>query len=115
MQNFEQILFIYKVIVLKDLALCMENLHAMGPFRYWQRPCPVSSLLSSLSGCVESGRVAFRYWQRSCSVSSPLDSLSGRIGSGKVVCLATSTPGRLLGIRPRGAVAWVYAPASLPN
>ena len=49
----------------KDFAPCMENLHAKEPFRYWQRPCSVSSPLNSSSGRVESGRVAFRNWQRS--------------------------------------------------
>ena len=57
--------FLYKVIPLGDLVLCMENLHAKGPSRDWQRPCSVSSLLNSSSGRVESGRVAFRNWQRS--------------------------------------------------
>ena len=55
--------FLYKVIPLRDLVLCMENLHAMGPFRYWQRPYSVSSPLNSLSGLVENGTVAFRNWQ----------------------------------------------------
>ena len=53
------------VIPLGDPVLCMENLHAMGPFRYWQRPYSVSSPLNSLSGRVENGMVAFRNWQRS--------------------------------------------------
>ena len=73
------ICFLYKVILLEDPALCMENLHAMGPFHYWQRPCSAVSPLNSLSGCVESGRVAFCNWQRSHSASSPLDSSSGRV------------------------------------
>ena len=102
------------VIFLEDLALCMENLHAMGPFHYWQRPCSVSSPLNSSSGCVESGGVAFCNWQRSHSVSSPLDSSSCRVKSSKVVCLAASKPqagywGSVL--KAPGA----YAPASLPN
>ena len=107
--------FLYKIILLGDLSLCMRKLHVMGPFHFWQHPCSVSSLLNSSSGCVENGRVAFRNWQRSRSVSSPLDSSSGRVKSGKVVSLAASTPDRLLGIRPQGAAAWVYAPASLPD
>ena len=92
-ETLRNFLFIYKVIVLEDLALCMENLHPMGPFHYWQCPCSVSSPLNSSSGCVENGRVAFRYWQRSCSISSPLDSSSGRAENGKVVRLAARTPG----------------------
>ena len=36
----------------------MENLHAKGPFRDWQRPCSVSSPLNSSSGCAENGKVA---------------------------------------------------------
>ena len=39
--------FLYKVIPLGDLVLCMENLHAKGPSRDWQRPCSVSSPLNS--------------------------------------------------------------------
>ena len=31
------IFLMYKVIPLGDLIVCMENMHAMGPFRYWQR------------------------------------------------------------------------------
>ena len=53
------------VIVLDDLALCMENLHAMGPYHYWQRP---------------------RF------VLSPLNSSSGRAKNSKVPHLAASTP-----------------------
>ena len=44
-----------------------------------------------------------------------LDSSGGRVNSSKVVCLAASTPGRLLGIRPQGVVAWVYVPASFSS
>ena len=72
----------------KELAPCMENLHAKEPFHYWQRPCSVSSLLNSSSG---------------------------RAKNGKVVHLAASTPGRLLRILPQNAAAWVYAPTSLSS
>ena len=92
-----ELLFLYKVILPGDLSLCIRNLHAMGPFHYWQRPRSVSSPLNGSSGCVENGRVAFHYWQLSRSVSSPLDSLTGRAENGKVVSLAACTPGRLLG------------------
>ena len=64
MPNFK-IFLLYKVIPLGDLVLCMENLHAMEPFRYWQRPYSVSSLLNSLRGRDENGTVAFRNWQHS--------------------------------------------------
>ena len=57
--------FLYKVIPLGDLVLCMGNLHAKGPSRDWQRPCSVLSPLNSSSGRVESGGVAFHTWQRS--------------------------------------------------
>ena len=99
----------------KDFAPCMENLHAREPFHYWQRLRSVSSSLNSLSGCVENRRAAFRYWQHPRSVSSLLDNSSDRAENGKVVCLAARTPSRLLGICPRGAVAWVYVLACLPN
>ena len=103
------------VVIPEDLAPCMENLHAMGPFHYWQRPSSVSSPLNSSCGCVESGGVAFCNWQRSRSASSPLDSSSGHVKSSEVVCPTASAPGRPLGIRPQGATAWVSAPASLPD
>ena len=80
--------FMYKVVFLRDPALGMRNLHAMGAFRYRQRPC---------------------------SVSSPLNSSSGRAENGKVVYLAASTPGQLLRIHPQNTATWVYAPASLTS
>ena len=103
------------VIILDDLALCMENLHALGPYHYRQHPRSVSSPLNSSSSGVENGRVTFCDWQHSHSVSSPLDSSSSHAENGKVVRLAARTPGRLLGIRPQGAAPWVYTPASLPD
>ena len=106
--------FIYMVIFLDDLALRMENLHAMGPYQYWQRPRSVSSPLNSSSGCVENGRVTFCDWQCSRSISSLLDSLSGRVKSSEVVFPTASIPGRPLRIRPQSA-AWVSVPANLPE
>ena len=104
--------FLYKVIVLDNLALCMENLHTMGPYHYWQHPRSVLSPLNSSSGCVENGRVTFCDWQRSRSISSPLDSSSSHVRSSEVVCPAASIPSRPLRIRPQGA-AWVSASANL--
>ena len=46
-------------IVLEGPTLCMENLHAKGPFHYWQRLHSFLSLLNSSSGRVDKGRVAF--------------------------------------------------------
>ena len=44
-----------------------------------------------------------------------LDSSSGRVEGGKVVRLAASIPGRLLAIRPQGAMAWVMRRQAYPN
>ena len=80
----------------------MENLHAKGPTRNWQRPCSVSSPLNSSSGRVESGRVAFHSLATlSILTRVKVDSSSGRVGGGEVVCPAASTPGRPMGIRPQ--------------
>ena len=70
----------------------------------WQRLCSVSSRLNS-------SKLPRREWWGSLPhlatlltlTRVKLDSLSGRAKGGKVVCLAASTPGRLLGIRPQGA------------
>ena len=107
--------FMYKVVFLGDPALGMKNLHAMGPSSIGDTLVLFRVRSTVQVAAFRPARWPSRYWQGPCSVSSPVNSSSGRAENGKVVYLATSTPGRLLRIHPRNAVAWVRAPASLSS
>ena len=58
-KSFKQI-FVVRLFSLNDFDFCMENLHAMEPYRDWLRPYSVSSPLNSLGGCAENVKVSCR-------------------------------------------------------
>ena len=88
----------------------MENLHAKGPSRDWQRPCSVSSPLNSSKRPRREWRGSLPHLATLPTLTRvKLDSSGGRAKGGKVVRPAASTPGRPMGIRPQDAALGLRA------
>ena len=88
----------------------MENLHAKGPSRDWQRLCSLSSPLNSSKRPRREWRGSLPHLATLPTLTRvKLDSSGGRAKGGKVVRLVASTPGRPMGIRPQDAALGLRA------